>query len=93
VVQDALLPDGQAPVEAGVRLERLETCLPDASYDGLRLPEPPAVRAETSGLPVRHVCCSEKVVTDSVWLAVTPVDCSLCMHGRCGLYSLCAWQA
>ena len=49
MVQDALLPDGQAPVEAGVRLERLETCLPNASYDGLRLPEPPAVRAETSG--------------------------------------------
>jgi len=40
VAQDALLPDGQAPVEAGVRLERLETCLPDASYDGLRLRSP-----------------------------------------------------
>ncbi len=65
VAQDALLPDGQAPVEAGVRLERLETCLPDASYDGLRLPEPPAVCAETSELPVRHACCSEEVFTSS----------------------------
>ena len=30
-------------MEAGVRLERLETCQPATSYDGLHFPEPPAV--------------------------------------------------
>ena len=44
MLQDATLGDGQAAVEAGLRLERLETCLPATAYDRLHFPDPPAVR-------------------------------------------------
>lgn len=43
-------------MEAGVRLERLETCLPATSYDGLRFPEPPAVRNDKALSSMRCVC-------------------------------------
>ena len=37
-----------------MRLERLETCLPATSYDGLRFPEPPAVRNDKT---LSSMCC------------------------------------
>lgn len=58
--QDATLGHGQAAVEAGLRLERLETCLSATAYDGLHFPDPPAVRTSN---PAVQACLQVRPVS------------------------------